>query len=260
MANKAGGVGMGGFDMHIHSTASDGQWTPQQIIDFAADSCLDGIAMTDHDTVAGLGEACLLAADRDLPFIPGIEFSAEWHERDVHILGYWLSYEETWFLDKLEELQEARRQRCLGMADRLKALGMEIDGEAIIEQAGNSVGRPHVARALVEKGYARTMKEAFQRWLARGMAAYIPRHKFCPFEAVDIIRQVGGVAVLAHPGVGIPDNLLEKLAIYGLGGVEVYHPEHDRRAEQKYLNFARYFRLAALGGSDFHGSTERGIG
>ncbi len=255
-----GDGGVGGFDMHIHSTASDGLWTPRQIVEYGLNSPLDGLAITDHDTVAGLAAGREAAAALHFPFIAGIEISAEWQDKDVHILGYWLDDQNPVLREKLASLQNARRSRCLAMADKLAEMGIYVDGEEIIAQAGPSVGRPHLAKALVEKGYAHTIKETFVRWLGKGMPAYVPRMKITPFEAIEMIRNAQGVPVLAHPGVGVPDPLAEKLAASGLGGIEVYHPEHDRRAEQHYLRMARFYRLAAMGGSDFHGSRERGIG
>ncbi len=251
---------MAGFDMHIHSTASDGQWGAEQIIDYAREIGLDGIALTDHDTVAALEAGQKYALSHRFPFIPGIEISAEWGSRDVHILGYWVDFNQKELLEELEIFQNSRRNRCLAIVDRLKSLGMPLDGEAILLKSGSSTGRPHIAKAMTDAGYVDSMREAFQNWLGRGMPAYVARRKFCPFKAVETIRKSGGAPVLAHPGVGVPDNLLEQLARRGLAGVEVYHPEHNRRMEQKYLQFARFYRIAALGGSDFHGNAERPIG
>lgn len=251
---------MSGFDMHIHTNASDGKLNPAEIIDFARNSALDGIAITDHDTVANLEAAVAYAAEVDYPLIPGIEISAEWGNRDIHILGYWVDYKQEEFLAELALFQNARRDRCLAIVDRLQTLGMPLDGEAIVDGSGSSTGRPHIAKAMVEAGYAITMREAFQKWLNRGMPAYIARRKYCPFKAIEVIRKAGGAPVLAHPGVGVPDPLADQLARRGLAGIEVYHPDHTRRMEQKYLKFARFYRIAATGGSDFHGNRERPIG
>lgn len=251
---------MPGFDMHIHSTASDGVWSPAEIINYAQSIGLDGVAITDHDTVAGLDAAFAAGAAADFPVIGGVEISTEYNNRDIHILGYWLDYKNTDFLTRLAEMQDGRVKRCLDMADRLHTLGMPLDVEKIMAQNNGSVGRPHLARAMVEAGYVGTVREAFQKWLGRGMPAYMPRPKMRPSEAVDIIRLAGGAPVVAHPGQSVPDVILDKLIRYGIAGIEVYHPDHNRRMEQKYLMLARRFRLAFTGGSDFHGNMERPIG
>ncbi|MGI5892516.1 MAG: PHP domain-containing protein [Bacillota bacterium] len=251
---------MPGFDMHIHTPASDGLCPIEKIIELAQAAGLDGIAITDHDTVFGLAEAQKIAKTMSFPLIPGIELSADWEGIDVHILGYWIDYDQSWLIQRLELLQEDRLDRCYRIARKLAALKMPIDAAAIIKSAGASVGRPHIAKAMVQKGYVTTEKEAFRKWLGKGMQAYVPRVKFSPFEALDMIQRAGGAAVLAHPATGVPDSLVGPLAHMGLAGIEVYHPEHNHVAENKYLRFARYFRLAILGGSDFHGRPDRQIG
>lgn len=251
---------MTGFDMHIHTTASDGFFSVRDIIGMAKDIGLDGIAITDHDTVASLDEAAALSKELKFPVISGIEFSSDWQGRDVHILGYWFDYQQPWLVERLQYLQEDRLQRCYLMAQKLADLQMPVNVDSIIKAAGASVGRPHLAKAMLKEGYVKTEKEAFRKWLGNGLPAYAPRVKFSPFEAVDIVQRAGGVAVLAHPGVGVPDSLIGPLANMGLGGIEVYHPEHNLQAERKYLQFARYFRLAVTGGSDFHGRKDRGLG
>jgi len=251
---------MPGFDMHIHTTASDGLCDIDEIIELAQAAGLDGVAITDHDTVDGLAEAEQKAKEKGLPLIPGIELSADWQGVDVHILGYWIDYHQKWFRERLLFLQEERLQRCYNIAEKLAALHVPVDAGTIIKQAGASVGRPHIAKAMLSRGYVATERDAFRRYLAKGMPAYVPRVKFSPFEAVDVIQRVGGAAVLAHPATGVPDSLIGPLAHMGLAGIEVYHPEHNRQAENKYLRFAKYFRLAITGGSDFHGRADRRLG
>ncbi|MGI6361951.1 MAG: PHP domain-containing protein [Bacillota bacterium] len=251
---------MPGFDLHIHSTASDGLCTVEEIIQLAQDVSLDGIAITDHDTMDGLPQAMTLSKKLKFPVIPGIEFSADWQGVDIHILGYWLDFQQAWLKERLQALQEDRLRRCYLIAEKLADLKMPLNLESIIKAAGSSVGRPHLAKAMVKEGYVRTEKEAFYKWLARGMPAYAPRVKFSPFEAMDIIQRTGGVAVLAHPGVSVHDSLLGPLAHMGLAGIEVYHPEHNPQAEKKYLHFAKHFHLVVTGGSDFHGRRDRHLG
>lgn len=243
---------MAGFDTHVHSAASDGALSPAQLVARAKQRGLLGMALTDHDTVAGVGEALAAGRALDLPVIAGIEFSAEARERDVHILGYWIDPALLAADARMAELQQARVDRVVEIVRRLGMLGLPLDAEEILAAAGNSPGRPHVALAMVEAGYVVSVRDAFQKWLGRGLPAYVPRKKLSPFEAVEMIQAAGGVAALAHPGCGVPDALLQPLIRAGIGGIEVYHPEHNSQMEKKYARLALVNRLAALGGSDFH--------
>jgi len=249
-----------GFDMHVHTSASDGCYSAEEIVDQAKKINLEGLAITDHDTVGSLHAAMSIMKNSGYPIIPGIELSAEWEDRDVHILGYWIDFEKNILLDRLEQLQEERRDRCRTMVGILDRMGMSLDAEQIIEQGGWAIGRPHVARAMVDAGYTANTREAFNQWIGRGMPAYVPRVKFSPFEAMDMVERIGGVSVLAHPGVNVPDGLIAQLVRRGLGGIEVYHPEHNYQAERKYLQIAKFYHLAIMGGSDFHGVSGRDLG
>ena len=255
---------MSGFDMHIHSTASDGQLTAVQIIDQVRERGLLGLSITDHDTVAGLPDALAYAQIVDIPLIPGIELSAEYDGRDVHILGYWINFQSMLNSERLRQIKAAREERCHQIVRRLAVLGMPLQMADITASVGadevHSLGRPHIALAMVEAKYVSSIKEAFNKWLSRGQPAYVPRLKFTPLEAMELIHEAEGVTALAHPGVGVPDNLIIRLVRQGLGGIEVYHSEHNRMAEKKYLQVARQYRLAALGGSDFHAPGTREIG
>jgi len=251
---------MAGFDMHMHSTASDGALTPTQLVERAKACGLLGLALTDHDTVAGHAEAKAAGRQLELTVIPGIELSTEWQSCDVHVLGYWINSEKLLALGRLQEIEAGRVRRIYDIVHRLERLGMPLDADAIVESAGASLGRPHIAHAMVAAGYATSLKEAFSKWLNRGKPGYVPRDKLSPFEAVEMIRAACGVAVLAHPGCGVPDALLKPLVRAGIGGVEVYHPEHNHAMEMRYARFARLHRLAATGGSDFHVSGIREVG
>lgn len=259
---RSRGLDMAGFDTHIHSTASDGQYTPSQLVELAKEKGLLGLALTDHDTVAGHEEARRRAAELDIPFIPGIELSAELGERDVHILGYWINGEKLLATGRLQALHSARHRRVVEIVRKLDQLGMKLDLEQILslEKAGRSLGRPHVAQAMVEAGYVGNIREAFLKWLGRGMPAFVPREKLSPQDAVALIKKSDGVPVIAHPGTGMPDSLIYALHRAGIGGIEVYHTEHNRAAEQKYLRIARKLHIAAMGGSDFHAPGIRAIG
>lgn len=253
---------MAGFDLHVHSSASDGAETPAALVKMAKERGLLGLAITDHDTAAGLKEATEQALLLNFPFIPGIEISSELHEKDVHILGYWLDLPAVSADVRLQKMQEARSQRCYEMVERLNLLGMELSAEEIIAEAGNcgSLGRPHVAMAMVKAGYCTSIKEAFNKWLGRGMPGYVPRLKLDPWQAIEIVLSAGGVPVLAHPGKGVPDQLIPRLIKAGLGGIEIYHPDHNYAAVRKYLRIAQRYRIAATGGSDFHIQGVRDLG
>ena len=255
---------MAGYDMHIHSTASDGSLDVQRIIDVArGKDGLNGIAITDHDTVAALPRACSYAKKHNYPLIAGIELSTEYENYDVHILGYWIDVEKMTADNRLEQMRQKREDRCRQIALRLAALDMPLDVENVINASAKvncSLGRPHIAQAMVEAGYVENIREAFDKWLGRDMPAYAPRLKLSPSEALQMIAQAGGIAVLAHPGVGVPDFLPPRLAKQGLGGIEVYHSEHSKMAEYKYLQMAHHLSLAAIGGSDFHYPGSRDIG
>lgn len=255
---------MTGFDMHIHSTSSDGSLDVEEIIDLArAKEDLNGISITDHDTVAGLPRASAYADTLNYPLIAGIELSAEYEYYDVHILGYWIDTEKIEADGRLGQMWQAREDRCRRIAHRLAALGMPVDVEnliASVAETKRSLGRPHVALAMVEAGYVENIREAFGIWLGRGMPAYVPRPKLSPEEALEMIAGAGGIAALAHPGIGLPDDLIPRLVRQGLGGLEVYHIEHNKQAEKKYIQMAQYYHLAATGGSDFHFVGSRNIG
>ena len=257
---------MTGFDLHMHSTASDGTLAPATLVELAREQGLLGMALTDHDTIDGLPAAAARAQELDFPFIGGIELSTEWQQRDscrdVHILGYWLDPDKMQASGRLQQLRAARRQRAVEIARRLDLLGMPVDLDELLRQhdGEQTLGRPHIAQAMVERGYVDSVRDAFTKWLGRGQPAYVPRPKLEPVEAVQLILAADGVPVIAHPGTGVPDQLIPTLVRAGVGGIEVYHPEHNRQAEQKYLRIARQFRLAATGGSDFHVHGPREIG
>jgi 3',5'-nucleoside bisphosphate phosphatase len=253
---------MAGFDLHIHSSASDGALAPADLVLMAKSQELLGIAITDHDTTFGIAEAESKAVELDFPLIAGIELSAELGDKDVHILGYWLDAAKIEADPELREMHQSRFQRCHEIVERLGRLGIALDAEQIIAAAGprGTPGRPHIAMALIQAGYCNSIKEAFNKWLGRGMPGYVARHKLEPVQAMQIILRAGGVPVLAHPGMGVPDSIIPRLAKAGLGGIEVYHPDHNPMAERRYLQLAHKFHLAATGGSDFHVQGIRSLG
>lgn len=248
---------MPGFDMHIHTKASDGVLEVDEIMKLAEQSGLEGIAITDHDTVGSLDRALALSKENDFLVIPGIELSTEFAKKEVHILGYLFNYHLPWVTEKLEQLQRDRVTRILKMVDKLNQLGYDVDKREVQAIAGNgSIGRPHIAYVLRQKGYISSLQDAFQHLIGIGCPAYVPRFKLSPVEAVKFIREAKGVPVMAHPGLSQLDYLIPILRDEGLMGLEVYHPDHSYEEEERYLQLATKYKLIVTGGSDFHGYKE----
>jgi len=245
---------MPGFDLHVHTTASDGACSSAQVIRMAADLGLEGIAITDHDTTQGLAGTAELARAAGITVIPGVELSTTFDGHEVHILGYYLNDHLEWVQRKLTEIQTNRLKRIVRMVERINRLGYKLPVCDVLTLAGSgSVGRPHVARVMVAKGHVRTMQEAFHRFIGHGKPAYVPREKFTPAEAVAFILAAGGIPVLAHPGLSNVNFLIKPLVELGLAGIEVYHPDHGLGAENRFLQLAGEHQLLITGGSDFHG-------
>ncbi|MGB4302854.1 MAG: PHP domain-containing protein [Syntrophomonadaceae bacterium] len=245
------------YDLHVHSTASDGLFTPAQLLAKAMEIGLQGIAITDHDTVGGVQEAYNFMASHSISFqfIPGIEMNAEVDEIEVHILGYFIDYHNARLLNRLKEIREARWERAKKMVYRLKSMGLAISFAQVEKLAqGDLIGRPHVAQALIEKGYVFSIKEAFQKYIGKGRPAYIPRYKFMPQEAIQLIKEAGGIPILAHPGLLPDNNLIYEVIAMGVDGLEVYYPEHTLQQVDQYLQLSQQLDLLVTGGSDFHGT------
>lgn len=244
------------IDLHLHSTASDGQWTPANLVRRAHGAGLRIVSLTDHDTLAGLAEALAAAETLGIELLPGVEITAIHDGTDVHVLGYFLEIPEA-LAAFLETQRTERLARLRAIGARLAALGIPLDVEPLVRAAAvqpeRAVGRPLVARALVEAGYAASVQEAFDRWLGEGRPAFVPRQGPPPAEVVARIRRAGGLPSLAHPGLLGRDELVPGLVEAGLGAIEVYHPEHDPAAEARYLALASRYDLAVSGGSDCHG-------
>lgn len=253
-------------DLHVHTTASDGTMTPAEIVRMAVSRRLRAIALTDHDTVAGVAEAQEAARESGLLVIPGIEINTDYAEEEVHILGYWLDISNRELQAKLKELRQARAVRAEKMVARLAQIGVSVSLDRVLEIAGmGSLGRPHIAAALVEKGYALTPAEAFQKYLSRGTPGYVARYKIAMTEAVRIVTAAGGVPVLAHPGLLNRERLLRtdrrglfpELLAAGIRGIEVYYPKHTPALVHHYLELCRRYQLIATGGSDYHGPGQK---
>lgn len=246
-------------DLHIHTTASDGLYTPQEIIDSALQVGLSHIAITDHDTVDGLLSLNTDSHAQKLSVIPGIEFSTDLPAHEVHILGYYIDIHSQPLRQQLDILTQDRRLRVGRIAEKLAALGYPISQERVlaIAQGATSVGRPHVAKVLVENGYFSSVAEAFSQVLNAGKPAYVSHFKLTPEQVIRLITQAKGVPVLAHPGLVGNDALVAAVIQQGIRGLEVYHPMHSKAEIAKYLNLARQYKLLVTGGSDFHGIPAR---
>ncbi len=244
------------IDLHTHTTASDGALAPRALVERAYDVGIRTLSVTDHDTLAGIPEAAAEAAARGMEFLPGIEITAVHNARDVHMLAYFLDPEPAGLAPFLQRQRQDRTRRAREMSARLEALGAPIDMDDLIvdsEAAGKAVARPTVARALLDAGHVTSLQQAFDRWLAHGRPAYVPRSGVSPAEVVRLVTRSGGVAGLAHPGLLRRDGLIPELVDAGLGAIEVYHSDHDAGAQSRYLRLAGQHDLAVSGGSDFHG-------
>ncbi|WP_296863765.1 PHP domain-containing protein [Thermosyntropha sp.] len=245
------------YDLHVHSTASDGILTPEEIIDKAINIGLEGIAITDHDTVDGLASAekYNMENKNDLWFITGIELNTEYEEDEVHILGYFIDYNNESLVKRLVEIRQERFERARKMVDKLRNMGFNISFERVKRLAqGDLIGRPHIAQALAEVGYVFSIKEAFDKYIGKGRPGYIPRYKFEPEEAIALINGAGGIAVLAHPGLIKDQKKIMDIIAMGVEGLEVYYPEHSENQIASYLNLCKLKGLLITGGSDFHGT------
>jgi predicted metal-dependent phosphoesterase TrpH len=243
-------------DLHAHSTASDGVATPVGLVAAARQAGLAAIALTDHDTVAGVREASAAGAAIGVRVVPGVELSAVDVSGETHLLGLHLADLDA--LDaRLAELRDMRRTRAERIVQRLNALGVRVTMDDVLEQAaGGAIGRPHVARALIASGWAGDVRSAFDRYLAAGRPAYVPKDRLSLADAIAIVHRAGGMAVLAHPGACATAERLTALAALGLDGVEVRHPSHDEAEIARILTLTERLGLLPSGGSDWHGQPD----
>lgn len=243
------------IDLHTHSTASDGLLAPADLVQRAADVGLDLIGLVDHDTTSGLAEARAAGARLGVAIVAGVEINTDLRGGEAHILGYYISPEDASLTASLGALRDARERRGERMANRLREAGYDISWERVRQLAGGAVGRPHVARALIEAGYATDVSDAFARYLSPGGPGFIPRYKLAPEDAVRIIRAARGIPALAHPRYvrDLEESTLARLVDAGLQGLECYYGQYDAGAVARLLALARQYGLIATGGSDYHG-------
>ncbi len=244
-------------DLHVHTLQSDGTYTPAQLIKESIKRGLSAIAITDHDTVGAIPEALAQAQDTDLEVITGIELTAQYEKQEIHVLGYFIDYQNQELLEKLKLLQQNRIDRVYKIIENLEKLGVNLKSQTVFEISGNStVGRMHIARALVKEGWVKTLPEAFRKYIGDNSPAYVLGFRYSPQEAIKIINDAKGVAILAHPYILHNDDLIKEFCGYGLQGLEVYYPEHSQSMVNFYLNLAKELNLLVTGGTDFHGSAK----
>lgn len=248
------------IDLHMHSVFSDGTCTPEALIDLAVRGDVTAVALTDHDTMDGVPRFLSAAQTAGIRAVSGMELGAACPSGELHLLGYGMEDHAPALREGMARLQAARQERNEGILSRLKAMGLEVDvGEVLVPGKGHVIGRPHIAQALLARGHVRTIKEAFDRYLARGAAAFVSRRPLAARDAIEMIRAARGVPVLAHPFTLEMDvdglrGLLKELREAGLEGLEAYYAQHREAQIQTCLSLCREFDLAPSGGSDYHGA------
>jgi hypothetical protein len=239
-------------DLHLHTTFSDGTDTPEKVVEAAKAVGLTAIAITDHDTMAGIAAA----EGRGLEIIPGIELTTETAETEIHILGYFLDRNDPDLIAAITRIQKGREERVCKICEKLKELAIDLPAEKVFSLAGHrDAGRPHIARALVEIGAVGDFKDAFNRYLGFKGPAYVAHYKLSAGEAIKLVLAAGGIPVFAHPGVSKCDAVIPELMNEGLLGLEVYYSGHNQGLTKHYLELARKFGLLVTGGSDYHGTS-----
>lgn len=249
------------IDLHVHSTASDGTFTPSELVEYALKKGLRAMALTDHDTVEGLDEASAAAAGTGLELVPGIEFSTEYQGKDIHILGLDLNWRQESFRNALTDFQDSRTRRNEEMAERLRSLeGFDITLAELQEHfPGAVLTRAHYGKLMLEKGYVKDINEAFTRYIGEGCPCFVPRSRISPLQAIDLILEADGIPVLAHPllyhmTAEQLDVLVRGLTRRGLAGLEAIYSSNKGTDESDMRRLARIHGLRISGGSDFHGS------
>ncbi len=241
-------------DLHLHTSFSDGTYTPEELAGHAKRHGFAAIALTDHDTVEGCELAGLACAERGIEFIAGAELTAEMAGYELHLLGYFIDIHNARLLEEIARFQTVRQDRIREIVARLNRVNVPLQAEAVFALANcRSPGRPHVGRALVQAGYCVNLDEAFDRFLKKHRPAWVPKFQMSVRSAIDLIHQAGGVAVLAHPGLNRKDEAIPELVAEGLDGMECYHSKHSATATEHYLQLAQQLQLLVTGGSDCHG-------
>lgn len=241
-------------DLHLHTFFSDGTYSPEELARAAQRVGLKAIALTDHDTMEGCPPTAAACHALGLEFIPACELTAEMDGIEIHLLGYCLDMENEKLRAELIKFQQVRQSRIETMTARLNELGIPLEARTVFELANcHAPGRPHVARALVQEEYCSSLDEAFERFLKKGKPAWAPKFKISAKNAIELIHQAGGVAILAHPGLSRADEVIPQIITAGLDGLECFHTKHSTSMTEHYLELADKHNLLATGGSDCHG-------
>ncbi len=257
---------MPGYDLHTHTTHSDGTTSVQHNVLLAVEAGLTGLGVTDHDTTAPFEEAFAAADGTGLVIVPGVEFSAELDGSSVHVLGYWIDPHDEPLQAEMDRLRNERERRAEQIVEKFRGLDVPVSIDRVRELAGEApIGRPHIARAVVETGVVSSMQEVFDRYLADDGPAYVPKYAVDPVRAVELLAGAGGVAVVAHPGLfgarnqdepGLSDDAIEAMVAAGMAGIEADHPDHTAENRAHYRDLARAHDLVVTAGSDFHGAAK----
>ncbi|MBI2928963.1 MAG: PHP domain-containing protein [Verrucomicrobia bacterium] len=241
-------------DLHLHSNFSDGTYTPEELVARAQQLGFSALALTDHDSVEGCARTATACAAAGIEFVSGSELTAELDGHELHVLAYFVDTGNSRLLGELEKFQAVRQKRIREMVARLNQLNVPLEADAVFALANcRSPGRPHVGRALVQAGVCATLDEAFDRFLKKHRPAWVPKFKMSALDAIALIHQAGGVAVMAHPGLNHHDHLIGQLVEAGLDGLECFHTKHSTATSEHYLELADHFQLLVTGGSDCHG-------
>jgi len=249
MDDKSGQV-----DLHIHTTFSDGDMTPEEMVAEGQKAGLAGIAITDHDEVEGVRAAQAAAAGSGLLIVPGVELSTSDGKNDIHVLGYLVDINSSELRRYLDIFRDARLNRGIHMVERLREMGVDIEVDSVLQIAGGgAVGRPHIAAALLQNGCVDSAEDAFRKYIGFNSPAYVHKYQLKPSDAFRLIRDAGGVGVMSHPGTTRRDELITDFIACGMRGIEVYHPKHNESEAARYKRLAEKMGLVVTGGSDSHG-------
>lgn len=244
-------------DLHLHTNFSDGTYTPEELAGHAHRVGLRAVALTDHDTMEGCDRMSIACQKLGVEFIPAAELTSEMGEVELHLLGYFLDAENEHLKRELTRFQEVRQNRIREMVARLNQMGVPLEEAAVFRLANcRAPGRPHVARALVQEGQCESLDEAFERFLRKGKPAWVPKFKMLAADAIRLVHEAGGLAVLAHPGLNKSDDVIPPLVAAGLDGIECFHTKHSTSMSRHYLEIADRHKLLVTGGSDCHGMSK----